>query len=129
MFWILLLPKTSGFNPENVTSISSTLQALQSGTTCEAIVSAYLQRIENFNAEIGAIITVNSNAINEARNLDYYFQQRGTLLPLHCVTVIVKDVINVSGLPTTCGVALFQSNIASTDADISVFSRIAPSAL
>lgn len=60
---------------------------------------------------------MNPNAVNEANILDAYFKQHGTLLPLHCVTAILKDVMNVAGLPTTCGVNFFKPNIASEDAD------------
>lgn len=111
------------FIPENAT-ISSTLDALKSGISCADIVSAYIQRIQKYDAEIGAIISLNPNALNQAKILDKNFREKGSLLPLQCATVIVKDVIDVAGLPTTCGVDLFWPNVASEDADTTVFPRI-----
>lgn len=123
IFFIFLSASAIDYNPENAT-ISSTLDALKSGISCAEIVSAYIQRIQKYDAEIGALITLNPDALSQAKKLDENFKAKGSLLPLQCATVIVKDVIDVEGLPTTCGVNLFLPNVASEDADVTVFLRI-----
>lgn len=71
--------------------------------TYEKIVRLYLDRIEAYNKQYNALITINENAIEEAKKLDLEYQESGRRSLIHGLPVIVKDNIDVKGMPTTNG--------------------------
>jgi len=71
--------------------------------TAESLVRACLQRIERFNGNYNAVIALNLHAVDEARRID---RRRGAgerLGPLAGVPIVVKDTMDMAGLPTTGG--------------------------
>lgn len=94
---------------------------LRSGRfTCEALVEAYLARIEAYDRRgpaLHAIVTVNPEAVTEARALDRRIAESdGALRPLECVPMIVKDNYDTAGLPTTAGSAALRESRPPDDA-------------
>ncbi|MGN6732252.1 MAG: amidase [Candidatus Binatia bacterium] len=87
--------------------------AYRSGSvTCRAVVQAYLDRIEKFDKHgpvINALITVNSEALREAEQLDAAYKASGPVGSLHGIPVIIKDQADVKGMPTTLGSLLFRN--------------------
>lgn len=71
--------------------------------TYETLNKIYLERIEKYNEQYNAIITINQNAINEAKLLDEEYKKNGRRSLMHGIPIIVKDNIDVKGLPTTNG--------------------------
>ena len=71
--------------------------------TYEKIVKLYLDRINEYNEQYNALITINENAIEEAKKLDIEYQEKGRRSLIFGLPVIVKDNIDVKGLPTTNG--------------------------
>lgn len=71
--------------------------------TYEKIVKLYLDRINEYNEQYNALITINENAIEEAIKLDIEYQEKGRRSLIFGLPVIVKDNIDVKGLPTTNG--------------------------
>ena len=87
--------------------------------TSEQLVRAYLARIEAFDDRgpaINAVIALNPAALATARALDRERRAKGAHGPLHGIPVVVKDNIDVAGLPTTVGSQLLEGNIAAQDA-------------
>jgi amidase len=91
-----------------ISAIRASLTELQAAMASGALTSAaladfYLQRISRLNPALHAVITVNSDvgaeaaASDEARAAD---RPRG---PLEGIPVLVKDNIQVAGMPTTAG--------------------------
>ena len=79
--------------------------------TCRQLVQMYLDRIEAFDKKspaINGIITINSDALKEAEQLDAAYKASGPVGPLHGIPVIVKDQADVKGMPTTLGSVLFK---------------------
>lgn len=75
----------------------------QEETSCEALVSSFLETIEAKNGELNALTFVDDEgAINHARYLDSQLQ-RGNRRPLAGLVIAVKDVICVRGRKVTCG--------------------------
>lgn len=75
------------------------------------VVSAYLERIEAYDRncpQINSLITVNREALADADRLDATFKASGIMGPLHGIPVIIKDQIDVKGMPTTLGSVLFK---------------------
>ncbi|GAA6622668.1 amidase family protein [Scytonema sp. NUACC26] len=94
--------------------------AFEAGTlTSQELTQMYLDQIATYDqagAKLNSIGFLNPNALQEANQLDA-LRNRGTILgPLHGIPVVVKDSYNVEGLPTTNGVTVFKSLIATQDA-------------
>lgn len=74
--------------------------------SAEALVRACLARIggqDHDGASLGAILRLNPHALDEARRLDQARGRSGPRGPLHGAPLVVKDNIDVAGLPTTSG--------------------------
>ena len=71
--------------------------------TYEKIVKLYLDRINEYNEQYNALITINENAVEEAKKLDIEYQEKGRRSLIFGLPVIVKDNIDVKGMPTTNG--------------------------
>jgi plasmid stability protein len=95
----------TGFKLEE-TSIANLEAAYLSGqTTAYAVTQAYLNRIATYDKRgplINALVTINPHALEEADRLDAMLKATGKPVgPLHGIPVIVKDNIDVAGLPMT----------------------------
>lgn len=75
--------------------------------SCEELVKWYLERIEKFNfqgPELRAMITVNPNALEEARRMDEYVKEHHALMgAMHGVPTILKDNFDTKDMETTAG--------------------------
>jgi amidase len=90
--------------------------------TAEELVTWYLARIQALDREgagLGAIVTLNSQASEEAAATDRFLASRGKLRgPLHGVPVLVKDQAETAGLRTTFGSILFEDYVPTSDATV-----------
>jgi amidase len=85
----------------------------------EKLVGLYLKRIAAYDKngpKINAVITLNPKALEEARALDRERKAKGPRSPLHGVPVMIKDLIDVAGLPTSAGYKPFGSPVPIRDA-------------
>ena len=108
-------------------SIDEIHQAFDIGDlSCVELVEGYLDRIERFDRQgpaIHAVQTVNPEALGRARELDRLHAASGPTGALHCIPVLVKDQVEVAGMPTTYGSALFADFDSGRDATIVVRMR------
>ncbi|MBC7568645.1 MAG: amidase [Spirosoma sp.] len=99
-----------------------TLQAnVQSGKlTYEKLTQWYLYRIALYendrNTTLNNIIAINPNAVAEARQRDK--NKSAATPPIYGMPIILKDNINLNGLPTTAGAQAFSNNRDTKDAFI-----------
>ncbi|MGQ0642775.1 MAG: amidase family protein [Gemmatimonadaceae bacterium] len=87
--------------------------------TCRQLVHHYLRRIDTYDKNgpaINSIVTVNPRAREIADSLDAVQQRGGTLGPLHCIPIIVKDNFETADMPTTAGSLSLAGYLAATDA-------------
>ena len=87
--------------------------------TAHALVQLYLDRIlayEQNGPMINSIITLNPKALNDADQLDAQFRKSGFVGPLHGIPILVKDEIDVVGMPTTLGSIVFKDFRPTEDA-------------
>jgi len=87
--------------------------------TSSALVRAYLDRIEAYDKngpKINSVITVNPKALEEAAALDAAYKRSGPVGPLHGIPVVLKDQMDVVGLPTTLGSVVLKDNVPVRDA-------------
>ena len=86
------------------------------GTSCRRLVAAYLRRISRTDSRLHSIIAVNRRAKADARRIDALTQDKKEALPLLCTPTLVKDNIDVAGMPTTAGSVALKHNVAAADA-------------
>lgn len=87
----------------------------------EKLVDMYLKRIEAYDKQgpkINAVITLNPKAREEARALDAERKAKGRRSPLHGIPVVIKDLIDQKGFPTSAGFKPFGNPIPEKDAGI-----------
>src|SRR5579859_3470675 len=86
------------------TSLVELQAAMAAGElTSSELTSFYLQRIDRLNPALHAVITVNLNAGAEAAASDARRAAGGPRGPLEGIPVLVKDNVQVAGMPTTAG--------------------------
>jgi Asp-tRNA(Asn)/Glu-tRNA(Gln) amidotransferase A subunit family amidase len=83
--------------------------------TAVQLVQAYLDRIATYEPHYNAFISMNPNALAEARELDRELARSGPRGPLHGVPIVVKDNLDVGGLVTTAGFAGFSKATGGID--------------
>lgn len=81
----------------------------------EELAQHYLDRIKRYGG-LNAVAALAPDALAEARRMDN--QASGRDLPLYGLPILVKDNIDVAGLPTTAGSLALADNIASKDAPV-----------
>jgi aspartyl-tRNA(Asn)/glutamyl-tRNA(Gln) amidotransferase subunit A len=76
--------------------------------SAEELVRAHLDRIASLDARLGAFLEVTSDrALRRARRVDGLLSNSDPG-PLAGVPVAIKDVLDVEGVPTTCGSRILQ---------------------
>jgi Asp-tRNA(Asn)/Glu-tRNA(Gln) amidotransferase A subunit family amidase len=102
------------------TTIAAIHAAYKSGSvTTRQVVQAYLDRINAYDKQgptINAIITLSATALADADKLDAAFARSGMVGPLHGIPILVKDQIDVAGMPTTLGTLVFKDYRPTRDA-------------
>ena len=71
--------------------------------TSVELTQAFLKQIDTYNPHYNAIITFNKNALQDAAAIDQRRAQGEKLGPLAGIPVVIKDTIDMKGLPTTAG--------------------------
>ena len=96
----------NAFTLEEAT-IADIHQAMAAGAlSSEKLVQLYLARIAAYDRagpRLNSIIYINPNAKAEAAALDKERADKGPRGPLHGIPVLLKDNIDVAGVPTTNG--------------------------
>jgi amidase len=104
-------------------TISAVQDAYRAGTaTVAEVVQAYLGRIESIDrsgAELNAIVALSPRAKADAATLDAYFAETGQLFgPLHGVPVLIKDQVEVGGMPTSYGSEIAAEFVPERDSTV-----------
>jgi len=82
------------------------------------LTRAYLDRIERYDGPMGlnAVALIDERALETAKRMDNEKSDRDR--PLYGLPVLIKDNIDVAGLPTTAGSLALTDNIAERDAPL-----------
>ena len=100
-------------------SIADIEAAYASGLSVEALTQAYLARIAAYDKQgpvINAVITLNPEALDQARALDEELARGKVRGPLHGIPIVLKDNYDTFDLPTTAGSQLLEGHIPPNDA-------------
>ena len=86
--------------------------------TAEGLTRQYLRRIDRYDQPCGlnSVAFFDPTSIRQAQQLDKRRDKRD--LPLFGLPILIKDNIDVAGLPTTAGSCVLTDNIAVKDAPI-----------
>ena len=86
--------------------------------TAEGLTRYYLRRIETYDQPCGlnSVAFFDPTSIRQAQQLDKRRDKKD--LPLFGLPILIKDNIDVAGLPTTAGSCMLTDNIAVKDAPI-----------
>jgi amidase len=94
--------------------------ALADGSvTSEALVSAYLERIEAYDQQgptINTVITLNEQALAAAKRADVERKAGKLRGPLHGIPIVLKDNFDTFDMPTTAGSSLLAGSTPPDDA-------------
>lgn len=103
-------------------SIMELQQAMENNEiTSLELTKFYLDRIEEYDKKgpkLNSIVTINSNAIDDAIRLDAERKTKGKYSDLHGIPIVVKDNLNTFDMPTTASSVLLAENRPSDDAFI-----------
>ena len=98
---------------QNIPTIQSYVES--GDLSYETLTQWYLYRIVKYENDrdkmLNAIVAINPNAVNEAREKDKSRSIEDH--PIYGMPILVKDNINVRGMPTTAGSHFLRNNIAS----------------
>jgi amidase len=131
--WKVVIPQLKNFSEDDYEKLKPLIldqdipaiqSHIQSGAlTYEKLTQWYLYRIVKYENDkdkfLNAVIAINPEAVNEARMRDKNRSSAGH--PLYGMPVLLKDNINVKGMPATAGAVIMKNNYAS---DAFIISRL-----
>ncbi|MDX1371429.1 MAG: Asp-tRNA(Asn)/Glu-tRNA(Gln) amidotransferase subunit GatA [Nitrososphaeraceae archaeon] len=99
------------------------IQAVSNGIrngnfTVEEYITSLLDRIEKIDEKINAFITINKNAINQAKEIDKKIKNERPIGSLAGIAVGIKDNISTMDLKTTCASKMLSEYIPPFNATV-----------
>ncbi|WGM38694.1 amidase [Caulobacter sp. NIBR1757] len=95
----------------------SAAAAQPSGRHVEA-VEGYMARARAVDGKVGAILRPDPTALDQAREADRRARSRGLPPPLNGKAILIKDNIDVAGMPNTGGSLALKDNLPKQDAPL-----------
>lgn len=113
-------PAYPRFFPGPEQTIAGIGRALREGqTSCVKILEGCLEQVDEWEPRVHAwVILDRDKALEQARELDHELTAGNDRGPLHGIPIGIKDIIDVAGLPTACGVKRWADTIAEKDANV-----------
>lgn len=98
----------------DITSMQSAMEA--GSVTSEELVRVYLERIDQYDSRINAILEINPEALAIARSLDIERKEKGSRGKLHGIPLVVKDNIDTQDqMHTSAGSVALAGSFATAD--------------
>lgn len=82
------------------------------------VMKYYLKEIEKENNQVNAFVTINPNALDEAKQAEQDIMNGKALGRLHGVPVGIKDLTPTKGIKTSFGTKVFADHVPDRDATI-----------
>lgn len=99
-------------------TVAELLAAMERGAlTSERLTQMYLDRIAVYDPLLQTVISLNENALDEARAADLR-RENGTAGRLNGIPILVKDNIDVAGMVTSDGSIYYRNDVADSDAEV-----------
>lgn len=97
-------------------SIAALDRRIEAGASPIAIIEGCLERIAALNGSTNALLCVApEEARHAAQNAEQERRAGRRIGPLHGLPIVVKDMIDVTGWPTTVGSRLYEDRLAQSD--------------
>ncbi len=87
-------------------------------TTSVEITKAYIARIETYDDALNSVILIAPDALEQAAASDKRRAAGQALGPLDGVPILLKDNIDVVGMPTTAGTFALEDNMPAQDSEV-----------
>ncbi len=104
----------SELTSQSLTTLSKLIQTR--AVSPVEVVQAHLQRIEQLNPQLNAIVTLAPDALEKARQAESDIGNGNVRGPLHGLPVTVKDTIETAGLRSTSGSMMRADFVPKVDA-------------
>src|SRR5437879_1711165 len=82
------------------------------------VVEAHLERIDQINPSLNAIVTIANDVIERGRAAETALMRGEAIGPLHGLPLTVKDTIDTAGLRTTSGSPVRANDLPASDAAV-----------
>jgi amidase len=103
---------------EEVTMAQVSADLAAGKTTSVAVTQAYIDRIKAHDAGLKSVILVAPDALQQAAAADARRKEGKALGPLDGIPLLLKDNIDVVGMPTTAGSYALEANLPAQDSEI-----------
>jgi len=80
--------------------------------TIEEVTRYFLSCTEALNPSMNVCLSINSNAVNRARQLDARLARNGAESPFYGYPVMLKDNLEMEGVPTTCASKILSGYVS-----------------
>lgn len=108
----------AAYNVEEV-ALSQISDDLAAGKTTSAVLTqAYIDRINMYDGPLNGVIAIVPDALQQAAAADARRKEGKALGPLDGVPIILKDNIDVVGVPTTAGSWALENNLPKQDSEV-----------
>src|SRR5579862_5021822 len=87
-------------------------------TTSAAVTQAYIERIKTYDGALHAVNLISPDALQQAAASDKRRAENKTLGPLDGIPILLKDNIDVAGVPTTAGSYALATNVPAKDSEV-----------
>ncbi|MFK8040857.1 amidase family protein [Congregibacter sp.] len=101
----------------NISELNAAMDA--GGLSSEQLTRLYLDRIAAYDQQgpsLNAVMLLNPNALERARELDIERETQGRRSPLHGIPVVIKDNLDTGDMPTTAGSFMLAGSLPPDDA-------------
>ncbi|RLI78717.1 amidase, partial [Archaeoglobales archaeon] len=92
------------------------VERLKSDLKASEVVEMYLEKIRELNPKINAFITINENAVKEAKEVEKELEREDK--PLAGLPIAVKDNVETKGIRTTYASKFYEDYVPQEDAVI-----------
>lgn len=100
-------------------SLSQLSSDLAAGTTTSAAVTqAYIDRIKTYDGQLNSVIAVAPDALEQAAASDQRRKDGNSIGPLDGIPILLKDNIDMVGMPTTAGSYAMLENFPAEDSEV-----------
>jgi amidase len=100
----------------SLAQISADLAA--GNTTSAAVTQAYIDRINQYDGPLNAVIMIAPDALQQAAAADQRRKDGKAIGPLDGIPILLKDNIDAVGMPTTAGSWAMTENLPAQDSEV-----------
>lgn len=87
-------------------------------TSALEVTKGYIERINRYDAPLRAVMAITPDAMDQAAASDRRRKDGKVLGPLDGIPILLKDNIDVTGMPTTAGSFVLEKNVPVQDSEV-----------